>query len=234
MRLCSPLLLFVVALLLTACESTPAPSGIVIPPALTATPAAPGPQVPSLPALTDTPATQVPSLLPTVAVASPFPGSSDLDQVYIDTMIPHHQLALDMAAVALQHAEHGEITSLARDIQVDQADEIRWFREWRGTWWPGAPTPTPGPLLMPGMTHAMPGMDVDLAGLAAAQPFDKAWIEAMIPHHQAAIDMSAGALPRLRHPELRDKAQDIAYKQQIEIARMEKLYHAWYADDASP
>ena len=216
------LLLLLGAGLLPACESSTPPSPtLVVPPALTATPAVPA-------------GTPVPDLFPTVAVASPFPVSAALDQVYIDTMIPHHQLALDMAAVALQHAEHGEIKSLARDIQVDQADEIRWFRGWPETWWPGAPTPTPGPLLMPGMNHAMAGMDVDLAGLAAAQPFDKAWIEAMIPHHQAAIDMSAGALPHLRHPELRDKAQDIAYKQQIEISRMETLYRTWYAEDAGP
>jgi uncharacterized protein (DUF305 family) len=219
MRLTHVLLLLCVAGLAAACGDPPPTAPVVVPPALTATPFA-GPTV----------ADQ----LPTVAIASPFPVSQALDQVYIDTMIPHHQLALEMADMALEHAEHGEIKSLARDIQVDQADEIRWFREWRETWWPGAATPTPGPLLMPGMNHAMPGMDVDLTGLAAAQPFDKAWIEAMIPHHQAAIDMSAGALPHLTHPELRDKAQDIAYKQQIEISRMEKLYRSWYAEDAGP
>jgi uncharacterized protein (DUF305 family) len=218
MRLYRVLLLLCLGALTAACGDPPPTATVVIPPALTATP----------------PGTQVPDQLPTVAVASPFPVSEALDQVYIDTMIPHHQLALDMAEIALQHAEHGEIKSLARDIQVDQADEIRWFREWRDTWWPGAATPTPGPLLMPGMNHAMAGMDVDLTGLAAAQPFDKAWIEAMIPHHQAAIDMSAGALSHLIHPELRDKAQDIAFKQQIEISRMEKLYHTWYAEDAGP
>jgi uncharacterized protein (DUF305 family) len=215
------LLLLVVAALAVACDNTPPAATVGIPPALTTTPATP-------------PGPPIPDLLPTVAVASPFPVNEALDQVYIDTMIPHHQLALDMAGVALQHAEHGEIRSLARDIQVDQADEIRWFRDWRAVWWPRAPSPTPGPLLMPGMPHAMPGMDVDLAALAAAQPFDKAWIDAMIPHHQAAIDMSTGALAHLTHPELRDKAQDIAFKQQIEIARMETLYRAWYAEDAGP
>src|SRR5215212_2114083 len=110
--------MLLLTLLLPACGDAPASPtpGLVVPPALTATP--------------------VPPQLPTIAVVSPLPVSGALDQVYIDTMIPHHQLALDMAAVALEHAEHGEITSLARDIQVDQADEIRWFRGWRETWWP--------------------------------------------------------------------------------------------------
>lgn len=220
MRLTLLMLSLCVAALLTACETGAPPATVVVPPALTATPPPLG--------------TPVSDVLPTVAVASPFLGNAAMDQVYIDTMIPHHQLALDMADIAMQHAEHGEIQSLARDIQVDQADEIRWFHGWRDIWWPGAPPPTPGPLLMPGMTHAMPGMDVDLAGLAAAQPFDKAWIEAMIPHHQAAIDMTTGALPHLRHTELRDKAQDLAYKQQIEISRMETLYRTWYGEDAGP
>ena len=51
---------------------------------------------------------------------------------------------------------------------------------------------------LPGPGHSqMPGMNVDLVALAASPDFDRAFIQAMIPHHQSAIDMSRAAMPNL-------------------------------------
>ena len=65
---------------------------------------------------------------------------------------------------------------------------------------------------------AMPGMNVDLKALAASPDFDRAFIQAMIPHHQSAIAMSRAATPNLKRPEIRDLAHDIITTQQVDVA----------------
>jgi len=145
-------------------------------------------------------------------------------------MVPHHQLAIDMARVAEQHAKHGQVIGLARDIIAAQDDEIRRMLIWRGELAGSSPTPVMGG--MNGMggpgQPAMPGMNVDLKALASSPDFDRAFIQAMIPHHQSAIAMSRAATPNLKRPEIRDLAHDIITTQQVEIDRMEGWLKEWY------
>lgn len=42
------------------------------------------------------------------------------------------------------------------------------------------------------MTDAQLGMAGDMSALDGAQPFDRAFIDAMVPHHQGAIRMAMG------------------------------------------
>jgi uncharacterized protein (DUF305 family) len=52
---------------------------------------------------------------------------------------------------------------------------------------------------------------------------DKNFLEAMIPHHQSAIDMSQLALQKALKPELKTFAQNVIKDQSAEI----KQYRAW-------
>lgn len=146
---------------------------------------------------------------------------------FIDMMVPHHQLAIDMAQLALDHAQHGELKGLARDIIREQKDEINRMLIWRTDI--AGPTPSALPSMsgMSGQGQQMPGMDVDLKQLAASPNFDQNFIQAMIPHHQSAIDMSQSALPNLKHIPLHDLANDIITTQQVEIDRMRGWQKAW-------
>src|SRR5206468_9869795 len=74
----------------------------------------------------------------------------------------------------------------------------------------------------------MPGMNVDLDKLAASNQFDRDFIQAMIPHHQSAIDMSRAAMPNLKRQEVHDLAADIIIAQQVEIDRMRGWLKEWY------
>ena len=47
------------------------------------------------------------------------------DVMFLQMMIPHHRLAIDMARQALTRAEHPNLKRLARDIIADQSAEIR-------------------------------------------------------------------------------------------------------------
>jgi uncharacterized protein (DUF305 family) len=57
---------------------------------------------------------------------------------------------------------------------------------------------------------------------------DRHFIEMMIPHHQAAIEMADLALQKAQHPELKALAADIKRVQAEEIERAREWYRHWY------
>lgn len=62
------------------------------------------------------------------AMAIEFSDNAGAD--FARTMIPHHQGALDMAQVALQHAEDDEIRRIAQKTIDDQRKDISELRSW--------------------------------------------------------------------------------------------------------
>jgi hypothetical protein len=68
----------------------------------------------------------------------------------------------------------------------------------------------------------------DTTPLDGARPFDKAFIEQMIPHHEMAVRGSTMALRMVTQPELRDLLQSIITSQSAEIAQMRDWYQQWY------
>ena len=59
---------------------------------------------------------------------TPYSGNADVD--FRRKMIPHHQGAIDMAKVALQHAKDPETKRMAQKIIDDQQKEIVEMQEW--------------------------------------------------------------------------------------------------------
>jgi uncharacterized protein (DUF305 family) len=145
-----------------------------------------------------------------------------MDRHYIEWMIPHHEDGIKMADMAPAQSEHPELLSLAAHISQVQIDEIGRMRQWYQAWY-GTEVPTnsmaAGMMQMPSTT---------MAQLDGAQPFDKAFIEEMIPHHELAVTGSRMMLQRIQHPELRDLLQSIITSQTAEIAQMRHWYQQWY------
>lgn len=64
---------------------------------------------------------------------------------------------------------------------------------------------------------------------AGAVPFDRAFIDAMVPHHQSAIVMARAALTAgLSQPDLIKIANDIVATQQVEIDDMRAWRQTWF------
>lgn len=61
-------------------------------------------------------------------MALPMTGDADAD--FIRGMIPHHQGAIDMARVVLDHGNDPQARSLARNIIRAQKGEIAWMKRW--------------------------------------------------------------------------------------------------------
>jgi uncharacterized protein (DUF305 family) len=145
------------------------------------------------------------------------------DAAFVTDMIPHHQGAIDMARIALTRAEHPELKRLATSIIADQRAEIGQMREMGGM--------HAGSAHMEMDEHMM-GMDMDLPALRRARPFDRAFIEAMIPHHQGAIRMARMELATGKDGETQALAKRIIAAQTKEIAQMRAWLRDWYGKSA--
>ena len=75
----------------------------------------------------------------------------------------------------------------------------------------------------------MMGM-TDAAELENQQPFDGAFIDAMIPHHESAVEMARTANQESDNPRIRDLAGRIAEAQESEIEQMTAWREEWYPE----
>ena len=155
----------------------------------------------------------------------------NIDKHFIEQMIPHHEGAVDMAKLALVKSKRPEIKTLATGIIADQTKEINDMSNWYKDWF-GRDVPKISGGMMGGGMMSQSGMHMggqeDLASLENAADFDKAFLEAMIPHHQLALMMVQMLESGSNRPEMLQLAKNITTSQSKEIQQMQAWYAQWY------
>jgi uncharacterized protein (DUF305 family) len=141
------------------------------------------------------------------------------DAMFVNGMIPHHEGAIEMAEIAKQRAEHPEIKKLADDIVTAQQREIDTMTPLRKQL-----SGHHGDAMMEG-GHMN---EDDIAGLKTADPFDRAFIDQMVPHHRSAVKMAEMELANGKDDTLRKLAEDIIAAQNREIEQMQAWRKDWY------
>ncbi|MFK0731828.1 MAG: DUF305 domain-containing protein [Gloeotrichia echinulata GP01] len=161
------------------------------------------------------------------------PADANYDLRFIDAMIPHHQGAIEMAKAAQQKSKRAEIKKLAEEIIKAQNQEITQMKNWRQTWYPKASNKLMAYDAQQQKTIEMSSqqmqamtMNMDLG--AADTEFDLRFINAMIPHHEAAVIMGKDALQKSQRGEIKKLAQGIIKAQNTEINQMQQWRKAWY------
>lgn len=157
--------------------------------------------------------------------------TGNIDKHFIEQMIPHHEGAIDMAKLALEKSKRTEIKTLASAIIASQTKEIEdmtiWYKTWFGKNVPEESVGMMGGGMMSGSGMHMGGQE-EMKALETASDFDKAFLEAMIPHHQLAIMMSQMLETGTSRPEMTELAKSIIVSQSKEIKDMQSWYELWY------
>lgn len=150
---------------------------------------------------------------------------NDQDVSFAQGMIPHHQQAIEMAAMAADQASSAEVKDLASRIEKAQDPEIKTMTGWLKSWGEDVPS------AMPGMDHSahdgMPGMmdqkDMDELMKASGKDFDTKFLTLMVEHHEGAVEMATTEKKKGQYGSATKMADDIITAQNAEIEEMNKL-----------
>ncbi|GAB7049981.1 DUF305 domain-containing protein [Catenuloplanes indicus] len=204
-----------------ALASTPDGDGPGAAPAASA--AAPAPQRSAL--LPGRPGESARVVLPTPPPpGSEAPGATDpwnqADADFLRKMIPHHQQALEISALAPGRAANPQLVALAERISDTQTLEIGSFRGWLRQHNLGEDLPGHDHSTMPGMQSAE--RMAELAALKGDE-FDRRFVEMMTDHHAGAIAMANEALRAGTNTWILQTATSVAHEQGVEIDRMSAI-----------
>ena len=150
------------------------------------------------------------------------------DVRFMQDMIPHHNQAVQMAALVAERTNNPDLGEIAGRIDASQADEIAFMQGWLTERGEVAPDPTAHHAMH--TSHDMAGMATpeQMAELASAEgsDFDRLFLTLMIEHHKGAVTMVEDLLEKpgsAYDPVLLDFTTDVVNDQEAEIERMDTM-----------
>jgi uncharacterized protein (DUF305 family) len=147
-------------------------------------------------------------------------GTASLsERAFLDYMIPHHEMAVQMADIAMNRTGDLRVREVARDVLAEQPWEITLMTRWRQQWFGVPPSAR---VTMTSADSGIMGMAADMGALRRARPFPVAFYDDMIPHHAGAVVMAQRVLLGHPRPQLAHLARVIMATQSTEIGKMER------------
>lgn len=139
---------------------------------------------------------------------------------FMENMVDHHNMALEMARICLTNAVHSELQTMCAQVIGAQQEEIATLQSWLSTWYGIAG-------YQPKMSaRDMKQMD-QLSALSGAE-FEITFMRQLIRHHQQATVRAAVCTERASHPELVDMCEEIIEMQSAEIVQLRAWLCGWY------
>lgn len=160
----------------------------------------------------------------TSASSAAAPAHDEDDVMFAQMMIPHHQQAVELAALVPDRSTDPALIKLAAAISAQQQPEIDTMTAALRQWGVNPDE------MAHGSGHAgmtMQGMvdDATMVKLEALKgpEFDALWLKSMIGHHQGAIAMAKVEITDGTNPAMIAMAKDIVSAQQSEIDQMNTM-----------
>ncbi|MDR7300447.1 DUF305 domain-containing protein [Haloactinomyces albus] len=142
---------------------------------------------------------------------------------YIRMMIPHHQQALTMTALAPTRAKNAQVRALAERIGGAQEAEIGMMQAWlERNELPRVSDPHVDAQHKRRMGMATPEQ-LDRLEASSGTRFDRLFLTLMSRHHEGAVSMAENVLEEGTDPQVRSMAKDVIASQRDEIAVMREL-----------
>ena len=163
----------------------------------------------------------------------PAQTQASADVKFVDQMVPHHAMAIEMARTELDKGSRSDVKALARKILNEQTKESEKMKALRKELTGSDSAPAMGSADMT-RTPGMGGM-ADMSGMTAPSSDmsdmskvsgvdqDEMFLRMMKPHHEKAVEMFRQMLPELKRHELKDLAKNGLKTQGGEIREIEAL-----------
>jgi uncharacterized protein (DUF305 family) len=181
-----------------------------------------------------------PATATVIPIAASTSGAEDFDRSLIDAMVPYHEGVRELSSIALTRVEHAELRPLLSELVRVQGLEINDMRRWRQQWFGSSATP-PMRQIPRLSTEVKPtgapaiNLEAEVVQLRSAPaPFDRAFIDGVIPHYQNTIDLARLTEARAARPELARLATAIIERQRREVDQLVEWRQAWYGSTESP
>jgi uncharacterized protein (DUF305 family) len=159
------------------------------------------------------------------------PMGATYDLRWLDAMVQHHTGALRMSEFVFNIGSPG-VGALANGIWREQAREIKAMGQWRKAWYPEAPV-YPVILKPGGDPNTLAGLErmgaaqiqaMQMMGSTPTRTNRVVWfLEGMITHHGAALQMAHDALDKSSNPTVRRLAREIIVAQRAEIIELRRM-----------
>jgi uncharacterized protein (DUF305 family) len=177
----------------------------------------------------DTKSTTTATSTRTTGASSPAASHNTADEIFVQGMIPHHEQAIVMAALAATRATSPQVKRLAEQIRGAQDPEITTMKGWLRQWG--------GPTAMPSTGHDMGGLSSSASAMSgmmsgsqmstlrglSGKAFDRAFLTEMTAHHRGAIMRARQVQRNGRDSAVKQLARKIETGQTAEVATMAAL-----------
>lgn len=143
------------------------------------------------------------------------------DAMWLAMMLAHHDQAIQMSDFALSQTKNQEIKDLATAIRGAQYPEMEYMN---GLLYEGGYTePIDVSTHMSHMQGMLTAEELAALGALTGTEFDKAFLTAMIAHHEGAVSMSENMLVSGINTKVKELAGKIIDAQNQEIVKMQVM-----------